>query len=339
MFKCKFLKVTSITFILIFVCFMILITHTLASQDKLDFSTKPIVNIIPAQPGGGWDTASRAITPQWEKIINSTFQYEYLTGAGTVIAMTRLTSLPPDGHAVMWGFISYTANTLEFQKPPHISWDDIAFLGNVISDADALIVRADDNRWSNANEFIEYARKAKDSVIVSVSQPLAPAHLIAEIFKELSGANIEVLPFDGGSAARNALAGGHVDASIGALSGVLPMREQLKVIGVFADQNPVSDIWDCPTISESVDFDMPNSISNIAVHIRKDTIRENPEVFDYLVKTFKEAIMHPDTQESLKKQDYLRFVDYLTPEECDEKVIEYNDMMTKYGYLIDPSKQ
>ena len=309
------------------------------AADKPNYPTKKIRYIVPSNPGGGWDLTSRFITPAWSKILGgATFEYVYEPAAGTMVGLNNLVKAPGDGYTMLCSFISYTNNTMAFQMAPY-KMEDFAFLGNLASDFDVLYIKADDTRWKDIDEFVAYARTTDKPITVGVPISLSPSHLTGAIFQELGELNLTIIPFKSGSEQRNALLGAHVDACISSSKTTVSLANDVRVLTVFGEANPVKALWDVKLINAVAGYEeMPECGTYTAVHVSKKLETQNPDLFKHLADTLKEAFDDPDTLAAFTKADQQDYMDYRTPEECQEIFKGYDTKLNKYGHLIDPNK-
>ena len=172
-----------------------------------DFPSKVITHIIPSKPGGGWDRSSRTLAAGWEKILGQPIKFEYAPGASGLIGFGKLMGKPSDGYTTIMTSISVQAMNINSGQSKW-GWDQIGFIGNLLTDANVVLVH-NDSPWKTINDFIKAGKEASKPLTISTSHPKAVNTLAAKIFIKLTGINAKVVPFNGGSKARNALAGKH----------------------------------------------------------------------------------------------------------------------------------
>ena len=191
----------------------------------------------------------------------------------------------------------------------------------------------------NAQDLIDYARTASSPIAISTPQALTPANITAQIFVEASGINANVVTYSGGSGARNDLIGGHVDVSVGGISTAVGLADQVKIIGIFGENNPVTDIWpDAQVVSDfATDFEMPDLTCHCSIWTTKAMAERNPEVYQMLVDTYAQAIQSDDAATNLKNANQDRFIDYFGPDETAANATGFMKTLEDYAYLLDPA--
>lgn len=294
---------------------------------------------VAASAGGGLDIISRCFTNEWEDALGTTFEYIYEdTGNTYLMGMNDLNSLDDDEFGVICGIPEAMLGMFAFQDSTY-TVDDIAWIGNIVTDANCLMVRIDDDRFNSASDLIEYARNPANTLSISTPQSLTPANIAARVFVDASGINANVVPYNGGAGARNDLIGGHVDVSVGGISTTVGLTDQVKIIGIFGSSNPVSDIWpDAQVISQfATDFKMPELTSHYSIWTTVGMKEKDPVVYEKLCETFSEALQSEVASSSLKAANQDRFIDYRGAGETAESALGFAQTLIDYSDLLDPS--
>lgn len=297
-----------------------------------EFPVKPITHIVPAKAGGGFDRSSRVLTIGWEEILGQPIMFDYSPGASGNIGFGKLLSKPSDGYTTIMTTIAMHAMNVN-TKTTKADWSQVGFVGNLITDPNVLLVH-NDSRYKNIQDFIEAGKSAKKPLTIATSHPKAVSTLAAKILIELTGINAKVISFNGGSKARNALAGKQVDACIGPYFSASSKKEFIKAIASFTDKKVYAGLWDIPTLSEATGKEFPNLVEPFAFMIKRDTANKSPEDYKRLVETFKKAITSPRTLEMARQQGMEPFIDYWSPEECDAYIKNFQEIWANYKHLM-----
>ena len=318
------MKKFSLVIALIFLCS----TFALAGN----FPSKPITHIVPAKAGGGFDRSSRVLAMGWETILEKPVTFDYSPGASGAIGFGKLMAKPSDGYTTIMTTIAMYAMNVN-TGAAKAGWDKVGFVGNLITDPNVLLVH-NDSPYKSIAEFIEAGKTAEKPLTISTSHPKAVSTLAAKILIELTGINAKVVPFNGGSKARNALAGKQVDACIGPYFSASSKKEFIKALASFTDKKVYSGLWDVPTLTAATGKKFPNLVEPFAFMIKRDVAQKSPENYKKLVATFKEAVVLPKTLELAEKQGMAPFIDYWTPEQCDAYVKEFQTVWEQYKHLM-----
>lgn len=297
-----------------------------------DFPEKPLTHIIPAQAGGGFDLSSRVLASGWEEILGQPIKFDYAPGASGNIAFGKLVRKPDDGYTTIMTTIAMHAMSVNTGMAK-TGWDKVSFIGNLITDPNVLLVHKD-GAYENIHAFIEAGKIAKKPLTIATSHPKAVSTLAAKIFIKLTGINGKVIPFNGGSKARNALAGKQVDAAVGPYFSASSKQEFIKALASFTDKKVYDGIWDVPTLKEATGKAFPNLVEPFAFMVNKGVAASHPEVYKKLVETFKAAISSPKAQAMAKQQNMTPFIDYWSPEQCEAYLQDFQEIWQKYEYLM-----
>jgi tripartite-type tricarboxylate transporter receptor subunit TctC len=303
-----------------------------ASSMAGDFPNKPLTHIIPAKAGGGYDLSSRALSVGWEKALGQPILFDYAPGASGMIGFGKMMSRPSDGYTTIMTTISMQAMSINIGESKW-GWDQIGFIGNLITDPDVILVHKD-APWKTIQELIEYGKKADKPLTISTSHPKAVSTLAAQIFIKSTGIKAKVVAFDGGAKARDALAGKQVDICIAPYFSASSKKDFIRALASFTKKKVWSGIWNIPTLSEATGQEFPDIVESFAFLIKRDVAVQAPEAYKKLVDTFKEATHSKETREMAKKQNMDPFIDYWTPAECDTYVKEFQNVWKKYGNLM-----
>ncbi len=297
-----------------------------------DFPSKPITHIVPAKAGGGFDRSSRVLAMGWEDILGQPITFDYSPGASGAIGFGKMMAKPSDGYTTIMTTIAMYAMNVN-TGAAKAGWNEVGFIGNLITDPNVLLVHKD-SPYSTIDEFIAAGKKAKKPLTISTSHPKAVSTLAAKILIELTGINAKVIAFNGGSKARNALAGKQVDACIGPYFSASSKKDFIKALASFTDKKVYSGLWDIPTLTDATGKKFPNLVEPFAFMIKRETVTKSPENYKKLVNSFKEAVSAPKTLSLAEKQGMAPFIDYWTPEECDAYVQEFQKVWEKYKQLM-----
>lgn len=297
-----------------------------------DFPSKPITHIVPAKAGGGFDRSSRVLAMGWEGILGKPFTFDYSPGASGAIGFGKMMAKPSDGYTTIMTTIAMYAMNVN-TGAAKAGWDKVGFVGNLITDPNVLLVHKD-SKYANIKDFIEAGLNAEKPLTISTSHPKAVSTLAAKILIDLTGIKAKVVPFNGGSKARNALAGKQVDACIGPYFSASSKKEFIKALASFTDKKVYSGLWDIPTLTQATGKEFPNLVEPFAFMIKRETAKTNPENYKKLVDTFKDAIASPKTLSLAKQQGMEPFIDYWSPAECDAYVQQFQAVWEKYKHLM-----
>lgn len=213
-----------------------------------EYPDRPIELIVPSSPGGGSDTAARTFAEHFARHLGDGATIAVLNkdGGGGALGIALAAEAAPDGYTL--GQVqSPQVVSKQFENPNvRFGADSFAYIGVVTGDAHAVAVRKDAAIKSWA-DLVTAAGAGPINCAVTGSgggPQLATLRLI-----EMGAPAMNLVGFDGGSEARAALLGGHVDALCINIGGMLGSIEEITVLGIAAEtRNP--SIPDTPTFRE-----------------------------------------------------------------------------------------
>ena len=187
-----------------------------------------------------------------------------------------------------------------------------------------------DSPYQTIQDFLDAAANASTPFTASVSSPLSAAHAATVVLRERAGVPIRVVPFEGGSQARNAVAGGHVDCCMAPYWSASNVLELTRALAIFWPEDPTTGLWDAPPASEVLPFDMPHLSEPYCAQISAQSATEFPDRHARLVETFEQTLSHPDFLAGADAQSLTPFVNFLSPEGCQAFIGEYLGLLSEY---------
>lgn len=287
-----------------------------------EYPLSRIEALIPFSPGGGTDRSVRVVSPTWGAILGSgDFRLNHMPGAGSLIAQNGLAAGPHDGSKLLFSPAPHVAWLDELQSD-RFSAEQVAWIGSYFQDPNVLLV-PNDAPYANVEEFLDAAANSDQPFTASVSSPMSAAHAATVILRERAGINIRVVPFDGGSAARNAVAGGHVDCCMAPYWSALHVQELTRALCIFWPEDPTTGLWDAPPASEVLPFDMPNLHEPYGVLVSAEARDNHPDRFEMLKSTFMEVFDAESFQTAAAQQNLTPFVNAWDGAQCEAFIAEY----------------
>ncbi|GAB4115806.1 MAG: tripartite tricarboxylate transporter substrate binding protein [Candidatus Caldatribacteriota bacterium] len=292
-------KITTI-FLFSLVLILIMGFNSWAAQDE-EFPTKPIKLIVHTKAGGGADTNIRTLQPYLEAELGVPLIIENRPGAGSLMGPKLVSESEPDGYTIGMAGSPYTEVgllTMEGMFEP----DDIVFLASLTLDAAAILVRKD-APWNTLEEFIADAKKRPGEIVASVGNVTGDNYLGLRMIEEETGIDLNIVSFGGGSAARLALAGGHVDVTHASLFASQQIAESTKVLAVHWEKNYWPDISNnAPTVVELIPGIDKVNCGTMDLLVAPAGLKEKyPKRYLFLANAIEKAIHNPEFQEKLKE--------------------------------------
>jgi putative tricarboxylic transport membrane protein len=285
--------------------------------------------IIPFSPGGGTDRSVRLVTPIWARLLDTDdFTLNHSPGAGSLIAQNQLRDAEHDAQTVLFTPAPHSAWLSELESKS-FQMDQIAWVGSYFQDPNVLLV-AKDSPYDTVEQFLDAAASSPTPFTASVSSPLSAAHAATVALRERAGVPLRVVPFDGGGAARNAVAGGHVDCCMAPYWSATNVFELTKALTIFWPEDPTEGLWDAPSADDVLPFDIPYLSEPYCAQISSKSAADHPDSYQRLVETFEATLSDPDFLTAADAQNLSPFVRFMAPDECTQWTQEYVELLAEF---------
>jgi tripartite-type tricarboxylate transporter receptor subunit TctC len=292
-------------------CFMLVIcalSLTAPTLQAQSYPNRPIQLVIVSGPGDASDVTARLLIEELTKILNVPVMALNKPGAGSTLATDFVAKSKKDGYTLLYGNSSGVVYA-RASNPESVHYDpikDLEPLGVHVVFPTLIAVRAD-APWKNFSEVIEYSKKNPGKFRCGTLGVGSINHFHLEIIRDLTGAEITMIPFKGATPAVTALLGGHTEAAFIARSLFQPHYESGKMRGILVDRK-MPDIPDIPTLSElGYKRDLP--LAWFALWAPAGVPAEVKEV---LVPALEKAIKVPELKPKIEKLGFI--FNYKSPE-------------------------
>jgi tripartite-type tricarboxylate transporter receptor subunit TctC len=294
------------------------------SQSIKDYPAKPVTLIVPYKAGGGTDIGARIFTKYAEKILGKPIIIKNIDGGGGEVGVSQMSRAKPDGYTI-GGFNSANVILTLMRKASYHPVNDIAPVCLAVSDPRLFAVRADDQRFKDANDFKNYAKQHPNKLTIGTSGAGTSGHLSILALNKAAGVEARPVHFGGAGESKAAFLGGHIDSIAQTYGEVLQMLKEKKarVIAV-ATEKRMKELPGVPTFKE-IGVNLVIS-SNRGYAAPKGT---PPEIISKLAAAFRQASEDPDY---LKEMENMGLpVEFLGPAEFG-KLIKHEYEL--YGPLV-----
>ena len=189
---------------------------TLAAVGALPMSARAqsanLKMMIPANPGGGWDTTGRALGKAlMESGAASTVQFENKGGAAGAIGLAQFVNASKGDPNALMVMGAVMVGGIITGKPP-VSLSAATPLARLTSEYNVFVVPAD-SPFKSMKDIVEAVKKDPGSVKWGGGSRGATEHIAAAMLARLIGVDatkINYVPFRGGGEATAAILGGNV---------------------------------------------------------------------------------------------------------------------------------
>ena len=215
-----------------------------------EWPAKPVKIIVPYAAGGVTDMLTRLVATQLGVALKQPFLVENLPGASGIIGSDRVAKASPDGHTLLASgmaslVITPSAGSTPFD--PMRSFSHIALLGGPPL---ALVVHPSMTA-KDVKDFIAQANAKSGGLSYGSPGAGTHNHLMGELFRTRTGANMVHVAYKGGGPAAADLLAGHIPAAFLTFSTVVEQVKagKLRLIAVTSGQR-LPGFTDIPTFAE-----------------------------------------------------------------------------------------
>jgi len=225
------------------------------SQDN--YPNKPIRIVVGYSAGGGNDIIVRVMTPELSKGLGQPVIVDNKPGAQSIIAAEIVAKAAPDGYTILMGPSGpMTINPATYSKLPYHPVRDFSAISMICSFP--LIFVVDPKLQVNSvKELIEYAKANPGKANYASSAGIF--QIATEMFKQRTGAKVEMIPYKGSGESVQAVTAGQVMMTIVDPAPVTGPLKAGTVRGLAVTSRRRHASWpELPTMIEAgVDMEVP----------------------------------------------------------------------------------
>jgi tripartite-type tricarboxylate transporter receptor subunit TctC len=223
------------------------------------FPNRPITIVVPFAAGGSTDVVARIISAKMSENMGTQVVVENRAGAGGGVGAAAVAKATADGYTVLMATIStHTLNPLMARTKLFDPIKDFAPISLLATIPSVLVVHPSLG-VNNVAEFIALLKREPGKHSYGSSGNGTPLHVAGELFKRLTGTDIQHVPYRGGGPAMNDLLGGQIKIMFDNLPPSVPhiRAGTLKALAVTVKER-VPGFENIPTLIESgvKDFDV-----------------------------------------------------------------------------------
>ena len=233
---------------------MMLLAPMLAlSQTDPAYPAKPVRIIVPVAPGGSTDILSRLVAQRLSEAWRSQVLVENRPGgAGGIIGVDYVAKSPPDGYTLIMGYIgTFSFLPSVVPKMPYDPVRDFAPVSLVAMVPNMMAIHPSVPA-KNVKELVALARSRPGQLNYGSSGNGSNSHVSVEYFKQLTGTDIQQIPYKGAGLTMIDLLGGHISLTVTGVPPIIPhlRTRRLRALGV-ATNHRLDILPSVPTIAEA----------------------------------------------------------------------------------------
>ena len=215
------------------------------------FPSKPVRIVVPFGAGGVADLTARTVAQKLSESLGQPVVVDNKPGAGGVVAGDAVAKSEPDGHTLLLMSNATAVSAGLFKSLPFDAVRDFAPV-STLGFFDIAIITPADSKFKTLGELLAFAKANPGKLNLGSINIGSTQNLTAELFKSTSGADMQIVPFNGTPAVITALRGGQIDVAVEILGPVLPQirANALRALVVTSDKR-AAVLPEVPTAKES----------------------------------------------------------------------------------------
>jgi tripartite-type tricarboxylate transporter receptor subunit TctC len=222
-----------------------------AAQDAQSYPNKPVRIFIPFGAGGVGDLTTRLLAQRLSETSGQQFVIENRPGAGGSIAMKATLGAEPDGYSLALTGNGQAIGMSLFKTRPYDIVTDFSQV-SITAIFEMLLAVKQDSPFKTIQDVIDFARTNPGKLNLGAINPGSTQNLSAHLFKQVTGADVTIVPFKTTPEVVTAILRGDIQMGFdfyagfqGALS-----DKQVRVVATSGEhRNPL--LKDVPTAVES----------------------------------------------------------------------------------------
>jgi tripartite-type tricarboxylate transporter receptor subunit TctC len=219
-----------------------------AQEDPAKYPTRPIHLVVGFAAGGGNDLIARVFGQKLSEDLGQPVIIENRPGGGAIVATEHVAKSAPDGYTLLVGASGMAINPSLYAKLPYEVSDFVA-VSELATFPLILIVNASSPIKSVA-DLVAYAKANPDKTNYASSS--ASFQLVTELFKQKTGAPMQVIPYKSATESVTAVISGQVTTTIADAGPVLSQVQggHLRALAI-ASPKRMPELPDVPTLKEA----------------------------------------------------------------------------------------
>lgn len=221
------------------------------AQKAPAYPAQTISLVVAFSAGGAADIVARSITPKLSALLNTSVVVENKPGANGNIAASYVAKASADGYTLLMGFPGLASNPSLYKKLTYDPAKDLLPI-KMLANAPVLLVVAPNLPVSSVADLIALAKSREKQLNFGSGGQGASGHMAGELFKMLTGIQMQHVPYKGGGPALNDLMGGQIDLIFDSVPSSAPLVQgkKIKALAIAGAQRSEA-VPEVPTFAQS----------------------------------------------------------------------------------------
>ena len=214
--------------------------------------SKPIKYVVPFAPGGTTDILGRTIAEKLSVALGQPVVIENKPGAGGGVGAEMVAKSPPDGYTIMGGTISTHAINASLYK--NLGYDPVRDFAPItlIARVPNMLVINPALPAKDVKELIALLKANPGKYSFASSGNGTSQHLSGELFKTMTGVDMQHIPYKGSPPALADVVGGQVAMTFDNITTAWPLAKGGKLRAIAVTTAARSSIApEIPTLAEA----------------------------------------------------------------------------------------
>ena len=214
------------------------------------YPNKPIKVIVPLTAGSPVDVVGRLVGNHLSTALRQPVIIENRPGAGATIGAKSVAVADPDGYTLLHTAANHVIAPAAFKNLSYDPLKDFVPIGATATSPFVVVVTPR-LPVRTVPELIAYSKANPGTLNWGYGLGTSP-HLIGELFKHITKADIASIPYKGGANAITDMLSGQIHMNIGTTATLVPLVKagKLRAIAVIGEGR-YADLFDVPTMAES----------------------------------------------------------------------------------------
>lgn len=221
-----------------------------AQAQAQQYPAKPVRMIVPFAAGGPADLVARLLSVKLTETWGQSLLIENRGGAGGNIGTAAVGRAAPDGYTILLTTSGFMCNPSLYKDVGYDPFKDFAPV-IVVGNSATIVVRHPSLAGVNTMRDIEQLARTSKVDFATPGIGLA-GHLSGELFKTITGVEMQSIPFSGAGPAIAAVLAGQVKLGFMAVPSTVPHIKSGKLVPIaVTSPQRLAALPDVPTVAES----------------------------------------------------------------------------------------